>query len=1173
MLKKISWILLISVFMISISSGTAFADTESDSVYTVFSNDFESETENLRISTSEDNNLLRFTDDGDVSSEPYQVTVLKDEINNNKYLVLRRNSDTSPERPSVTKRIFPTDNCKVDISFKLQTNSQYFELQCYTLKNGVRQLVRPIILNNESNITQNDYIDVAVSIDFSAKTINSYIKDGITFDTVRFLDTMDYTDGFYIRFTAMPSAGEAVYVDDVLFTSNDIYVAERKLLDVNTLTFNDEDNVSKIIKETHPRIFVNDFDIIKDKIDNDTLSQNWYNRIISRADRYVTENRVIEYTADGSRTQASAREIRYKLYILSFAYAVSENDDYKNLVLSEIRNVAGYPDWYGYLQSAEISAGFAVAYDWLYNCLSADEKTEIKNIMLDKGLYYAALAYERKAYDSFITARNNQNIACNSLYMLTAIAFDGDIGTLSGYILQKGASSLPTGLAIFSPDGAAPDGYGYWDYSMISLYTLMAALDSSIEDGALLPEDYDFSGYPGISSALYYPIYMRSDSGAFNYGDADVGDAGSFDFSFAYWAADKFSETPYASYQYNNVDKVGNGGTVWCLIHKLCYFNDTHKTSDISLPLDKAYISDDWINLASMRSSWDRGQIFAAVQGGRNDFSHMYQSLGTFVIDSFGERFATMRGRGNYSWPGYFDTENQRWDYYIARTEGQNCIVINPDKYSGQSLVSTAKITDCSSLEDEAYAVVDLTDTYSDDVSYYKRGIKLFDNRSKILIQDDIRAKDVIENGYWFMHTDCDIEILDGGNSVMLTSQSGKRLYGKIVSGFSGAAFSKMKAEALGTSPKPEAESDADYGYKLAIDLTGARSFSLSVIFVPLDTEDDIPLIQYEHIALDMWDGVSEEIYRGYSYIGTEKMSELEIFSDNFNKEASTEFDKRGYARELNYNYTYASFGNPDHTTEYGSINYAFDAQRDYLKFDCKSYQNLKYILGRKYSPQPNENGQYGSYAIEFDILPQSADTINCYLRSDSFSQTSLITINGTSAQGYSYSPDQWHNVLILLDIDNKTSYCYVDGILAKKISTFNCKDNMSDPGYLDMNEFRISAVMADNSYFGIDNFLIRKCGGFTLLYDTCTQNSTTVIKAQKSVINESTADLPVAIYLAGYDENTMTEIAIENTVLKPHQGMNFDKTVSADNAALFVWSGNDLMTPLCQRQFYKVKQ
>ncbi len=1214
-MKRISLILVIILIInIVYIPSVSYAQTR-ELEYVLFQNNFDNETAGNRPAVTEDNDPLLWTSLNHVRS-PYQVVVAPADEGN--YLSLRLNEgETTYIKPSVIKKLIVTDDCKINISFKIKTNMQEFELQCYDPDRNYITKALDVAGSDgtfEAYETQSDdgYALVNTTIDFSAKTYSSVFYDGTPIESGTLAKGTDITQGYCIRFQAMPTEGREVCIDDVKITTDKAELLNVKMIDMSSVS-SDNKLIGKI-RDTHPRIYINNFDDIKLKIQTDSLSNAWYQKLKSTADNYVSANTIEVYNPSSSTALATARRIRYKLHILSFMYALTDDENYKTQAYNQIVETGNFPNWNGYLQSAEISSGIAVAYDWMYNGLSDTQIETICQIMYDKGFYYALLSYMGISNTTFVDSPSNQNMACNSMYMMAALAFAHDYPGIAGYILDRGIDSLPTGLSILAPDGASPEGTGYWDYSVSSVFGLAAALDTAIADGETLLPEYDISAYEGLDTALYYPIYMQSQNGIFNYGDADNNGDNYYDFSFAYWAAKKYNNIDFHKYQYNNLDSKGEFGTTWRLVHKLAFYDPDFGADDSTeLDPDKAFVSSDGSNVATMRTSWDGDGFFAGIQGGSGVHKHMYQSFGNFVLDFNGIRFATMRGRGNYDWPGYFDLNYQKWTYYISRAEGNNCVVLNPDEGPGQTIGSTAYIEKFHTDSDGAYAVMDLTDAYTDHVHSYKRGMKLFDNRSAVLLQDDIVSNGKITEGYWFMHTDAEITLSDDKKTATLT-KDGQTITAKIVLANDKAVFSVVDAAPLDTSPNPAVQQSIDYGKKLAIDISGVQSISLAVLF---SASNETSISKDSIVPIEYWGEQNQSgSILSYLPLGDSITADDTLFYDSFDDIAANTLHKYGYTTAIKTSkYAISGFGNTENMINNGYINNSFDGTNRFLEFVCKKYCDTPYILGAKTAPVKGEDSKYGSYIIEFDVLPDSASEISFYIRSSSFSRIEAGQINGSSSGVGNYNSSlafgpvlkgiptgsadydeleanlisdckKWHRVTILIDADEFNVTTLVNGFLVRKFTKddFNLLAD-TDPGYFDMIEFRISAQMADNTRMAIDNLSVRKAGDRLLVSDTRLYENTyspenikdTVTGSScvitKSIVNESSKSDDFVIVAASYTDDTLIDVALKEIILLPNEAFYFRHTLdtSADDSSVkvFVLDSTGNICPLIKNDFY----
>lgn len=147
-------------------------------------------------------------------------------------------------------------------------------------------------------------------------------------------------------------------------------------------------------------------------------------------------------------------------------------------------------------------------------------------------------------------------------------------------------------------------------------------------------------------------------------------------------------------------------------------------------------------------------------------------------------------------------------------------------------------ITKYASKERGAFAITDLTPAYAKWATAANRGVMLTDNRSAVVVRDEITMKKPVDY-YWFAHTAADIEVSADKKSAILTL-NGKRLWTGIIDGAE-AEFSVMDAAPLPTSPNPSGQIVNTGIRKLTIAIPRATEVNISVAFVPLYGDAAVP--------------------------------------------------------------------------------------------------------------------------------------------------------------------------------------------------------------------------------------------------------------------------------------------------------------------------------------------
>jgi hypothetical protein len=621
------------------------------------------------------------------------------------------------------------------------------------------------------------------------------------------------------------------------------------------------------LRAGHPRLLLNSFDELKRKIDSDAVPKRWYARVKQRADELLHEP-VRPFGTNPSNFQIleHSREMENRTFILSLAYQIERERPYLDRLWLEIENTASYPTWKpsSFLSVAEMLLAYGIAYDWNYLDWTPEQRRFILDTMLDKGLTYGFDAYNGIVSGThFVNATHNWNLVCNVGLMMAAIAIADESPDLAEFVLERAANSIKNGLKAYAPQGAYPEGAMYWAYGTNFLTYGMAALDSAFKEGFELPDKFKFYEAPGVAETPDFPIYMSGFAGAFNYGDSSPVKPNS---PLMLWFAAKFGKPQYAWYflhMREQADKEPLPATRTD-VFSILWYDSRYRELSASFPLDRAYMQDTGPNLVLMRSSWhDPDGIYVGLKGGYNLESHSALSNGTFVLDALGERWATMRGPGSYQWPGYFDRTRGRYLYYNNRAEGQNTLVMNPDSGPDQALEATGRVIRFQANAWEAFGILDMTEAYAPHATSVKRGIRLFDGRSRVLIQDEVTAL-ADTDVWWFMHTPAQIRLSGDRRSAMLAIGD-KRLVARILEGPAGAGFLIMDAKPLPLSPHPP-EQPSDYGKKLAIRMQHSRSIRLAIEFVPLRPGESPPR---QHPAVtDMSEWMLED--SGYPLPGSE---------------------------------------------------------------------------------------------------------------------------------------------------------------------------------------------------------------------------------------------------------------------------------------------------------------
>lgn len=589
------------------------------------------------------------------------------------------------------------------------------------------------------------------------------------------------------------------------------------------------------LRPEHPRLLATakDFATLRERVAQSPELGRWLREIRNNADE-IRRRPPSEYVIpDGKRLLATSRQVKQRVQTLGLVYRLTGEKVYAERLWQELDAAAHFKDWNPrhFLDTAEMTGAFAVAYDWLYADWTPEQRKALRTAIIEKGLNQGLPIYRGKK--GWSRANHNWNQVCNGGLGLGALALGDEEPALAAEILHSAVESIPLAMREFAPDGAWGEGPGYWAYATEYNVLFLAALRTA------LGTDFELAKIPGFDLAAQFPACFTGPSGqTFNYADAGTKWSGT---PQMFWLASTFRLPGPAAFQMRYAKEHPRAldllwGADWAL----------HPANPATEPLARYFRKAEVITL---RSAWDDPKAtFVGFKAGDNRVNHGHLDLGTFVLDALGQRWAVDLGADDYNLPGYFG--DKRWDYYRLRAEGHNTLLINPGKGPDQNPEAATKITGFEPGGAAPFAVADLSAAYPPAGTNVRRGVALLG--TSVLIQDEVKL-DEPSDLWWFMHTGAKITCK---GTVATLSQHGVHLTVSLQSP-AGARFEVMPAEPLSSSPHPEKQGEKGEGHhggagsKLAIHLPETRETSIAVRFAP---GKDAP-VPRALLSLDQWQG------------------------------------------------------------------------------------------------------------------------------------------------------------------------------------------------------------------------------------------------------------------------------------------------------------------------------
>ena len=598
-------------------------------------------------------------------------------------------------------------------------------------------------------------------------------------------------------------------------------------------------NLEKVKNSEHPFVLADKkaFDNIRKEVKNNSFNnytKALYTSVIDNADALLDESiyPVLEYTLDEEDSILPiSREVINRMIILGYAWQITGDEKYADRAWKELENVCSYEDWCPshFLATAEMALAASIGYDWFFDYLNQDQKDLLANTTWEY-----AINHGLDDNHWFTWSKNNWNSICYSGLGIASMVFSEVNPERATEFLEMCYKNMPIAFENFTPDGVYAEGPRYCQSGMNSIVFFIA---SSIN---FFGSDFGMSEIAGFKELGYFPVYITTPTGMFNFGDNKAEQCFT---PVLHWYANEYNAPLLSAYQKNDApeefiqndsaDTERNGNGKENALSSLWYNREFDKktVSFENEPLCNYLASDVGQPLVLMRSAYlDKNATFAGIKGGYNFINHGDLDIGTFVFDALGERWAEELGPGAYDAPNYFlnTPAGGRWKNYSKRAEGQNTLVINPNMtLDDQYVLAECDFEFFEPRDKGAEALLDMTDAYRmNGATKVVREFELYDNCC-LEITDTVKCL-IPSEIYWFMHTKADIEISEDGKTSILTI-NGKQMKATLNGD---GEFSVMKAEAL----KGRYEYDDDYSdiKKLTVHLEDVKSAKIIVNFEPV---------------------------------------------------------------------------------------------------------------------------------------------------------------------------------------------------------------------------------------------------------------------------------------------------------------------------------------------------
>lgn len=521
----------------------------------------------------------------------------------------------------------------------------------------------------------------------------------------------------------------------------------------------------------HPRILLQKGEekTLKKVIMKDVIWKEIHQSLLDEA-KEIVKLPVNERIKIGRRLLSVSRENLRRIFILSYAYRMSGENEFLKRAEDEMLKAASFSDWNPshFLDVGEMTMALAIGYDWLYPKLSVQTRSIIEKAIIEKGL---KPSFDER-YNWFVNVAHNWGQVCHAGVAYGALAVWEKESELSQAVINRAVDKLSIPMKHYAPDGAYPEGIGYWDYGTSFNAMFLSAIERAFGT------DFGLSQLPGFLKTGEYILHAVTPS-LRNFAYSDNG-GNAFLAPTMFWFYDK---TKDASILYNQVQLYKRDGQKRIRKNRLApamlIWGASASLTNIEKPSQLLWKAQGDNPVCFMRSSWDEASaIYVGMKMGSPSVNHGHMDVGSFLLeangvlwgmDMGGEEYNRLETRGIDLWNSR--QNSQRWDVYRYNNLAHNTLSFNR-KY--QEVKGKAQIDGYSDLENNMYVISDLTSVYEGQVKSVKRAVSLV-NKEYVVVEDLIEATKRFAMMTWTMVTPASAKIVS--NNVMLLEKEGKKLY------------------------------------------------------------------------------------------------------------------------------------------------------------------------------------------------------------------------------------------------------------------------------------------------------------------------------------------------------------------------------------------------------------
>ena len=479
---------------------------------------------------------------------------------------------------------------------------------------------------------------------------------------------------------------------------------------------------------TRPRLYLDDAKIesLKNKLSTYPYSKFWKS-VSKKAYSYLS-------VSAPSTLSGDFRSYGDRLLYLSIVYLLTGDETYLEYTRSWMNALCSFSTWGDdtNLNAAHLLIGMSIAYDWLHDHFTDEERRTYRA----KITHQAEVLYDAVYYRQVWWAKDylhNQNYRYFLALGVAGLTLYGETDEAESYIAMA-RTNFTKVLSLLSPDGACPEGIGYWGYATDALLSYFYAMKPLYGISEVVGNDY-------FKNTALFRLYASTPDYAENVDYSDSATTEWYGPGYILRALASVFGDGRAQWLAETIETARGDGALYSWQDLLWYDETVSTKSPEDLPTSASF---DNFGIVISRTNWTKDCVWTFFKAGPtlgklaegvglSSGVHIHPDLGNFMIWAYGNWLVVD--------DGYVDVKytknhnlclfNQTGELSEGGTESYRASV--------HLIGGVADLTYFSNASDCVYAVADLSNIYSSSlgVNSYQRAFIVLKN-GYVLVRDEI---------------------------------------------------------------------------------------------------------------------------------------------------------------------------------------------------------------------------------------------------------------------------------------------------------------------------------------------------------------------------------------------------------------------------------------------------